>query len=183
MTDLSLYILDITMNSVRAGAKNISVTLEEEKGLLTFKVTDNGCGMTADQVEKLSNPFFTTRTTRKVGLGIPFLRMLAEQTGGGVDIASRSEKEYADHGTTVTATFHSDHIDFVPLGDLVETIITLIQGSPDVDFLYRHISDKGVDVRMDTAEMRAILGDDIPLNSFEVLSFIRGFLEDQYAQK
>lgn len=183
MTDLSLYVLDITMNSVRAGAENISVSLTEKNKVLTLEITDNGCGMTAEQVEKLSNPFFTTRTTRKVGLGIPFLRMLAEQTGGGVEIVSRSDKEYSDHGTTVTAVFHSDHIDFVPLGDLVETIVTLIQGSPDVDFVYSHTSDEGISVRMDTAEMRAVLGDDIPLNSFEVLGFIRGFLEDQYAQK
>lgn len=183
MTDLSLYILDITMNSVRAGAENISVELEEEKKVLTMRITDNGCGMTAEQVEKLSNPFFTTRTTRKVGLGIPFLRMLAEQTEGGVTIVSKSEKEYADHGTVVTATFRTDHIDFVPLGDLVETVLTLIQGSPEVDFVYRHVSDVGVDVSMNTAEMRAVLGEDIPLNSFEVLQFIRGFLEDQYAQK
>jgi len=183
MTDLSLYILDITMNSVRAGAKNISVTLEEENKVLTVKITDDGCGMTAEQVEKLSNPFFTTRTTRKVGLGIPFLRLLAEQTGGRVEIASKSEKEYNDHGTTVTAVFHSDHIDFVPLGDLSETMITLIQGSPDIDFVYRHISDDGTNVALDTREMRAVLGDDIPLNAFEVLAFIRGFLKDQYAQK
>ena len=183
MTDLSLYILDITMNSVRAGAKNISVILEEEKSVLTVSITDDGCGMTAEQVEKLSNPFFTTRTTRKVGLGIPFLRMLAEQTGGRVEIASRSEKEYEDHGTTVKAVFHSDHIDFVPLGDLVETVVTLVQGSPDIDFVYGHRSDKGIDVGMDTREMRAVLGESIPLNSFEVLAFIRGFLEDQYAQK
>ena len=182
MTDLSLYILDITMNSVRAGAENISVTLEEEKGVLTFKVKDDGCGMTAEQVEKLSNPFFTTRTTRKVGLGIPFLRMLAEQTDGGVEIVSKSEKEFEDHGTCVTATFHSDHIDFVPLGDLVETMITLVQGSPDIDFVYSHTSDDGTAVGMDTREMRAILGDDIPLNSYEILEFIRGFLKDQYAQ-
>ena len=183
MTDLSLYILDITMNSVRAGATNISVLLEEENSVLTFTVKDNGCGMTREQVEKLSNPFFTTRTTRKVGLGVPFLRMLAEQTDGGVTIESRSEKEFEDHGTVVTATFHTDHIDFIPLGDLIETMITLIQGSPDVDFIYRHTTDKGIDVAMDTAEMRAVLGDSIPLNSFEVLAFIRGFLEDQYAQK
>lgn len=183
MTDLSLYILDITMNSVRAGAKNISVILEEVENVLTVSITDNGCGMTSEQVEKLSNPFFTTRTTRKVGLGIPFLRMLAEQTGGRVEIVSKSEKEYDDHGTVVKAVFHSDHIDFVPLGDLTETMITLIQGSPDIDFVYRHTSDNGISVSMDTAEMRAVLGDDIPLNSFEVLGFIRGFLEDQYAQK
>ncbi len=183
MTDLSLYILDITMNSVRAGAENISVELSEEKKVLTLKITDNGCGMTAEQVEKLSNPFFTTRTTRKVGLGVPFLRLLAEQTGGDVKIISKSEKEYEDHGTVVCATFHSDHIDFIPLGDLVETMITLIQGSPDIDFIYSHTSDEGLEVGMNTADMRAVLGDDIPLNSFEVLGFIRGFLEDQYAQK
>ena len=182
MTDLSLYILDITMNSVRAGAKNISVSLEEKNKVLTVKITDDGCGMTAEQVEKLSNPFFTTRTTRKVGLGIPFLRMLAEQTGGRVDIESKSEKEFEDHGTTVKAVFHSDHIDFVPLGDLVETMITLIQGSPDIDFVYSHTSDEGTEVALDTREMRAILGDDIPLNSYEILAFIRGFLKDQYAQ-
>lgn len=182
MTDLSLYILDITMNSVRAGAKNISVTLEEKDSVLTLKITDNGCGMTAEQVEKLSNPFFTTRTTRKVGLGIPFLRMLAEQTEGFVSIESKSEKEHSDHGTVVCAVFHTDHIDFVPLGDLVETMITLIQGSPDIDFVYRHSGD-GVNVAMDTSEMRAVLGEDIPLNSFEVLLFIREFLEGQYAQK
>ncbi|MBQ8915211.1 MAG: sensor histidine kinase [Clostridia bacterium] len=183
MTDLSLYILDITMNSVRAGAKNITVALREENKVLTVTITDDGCGMTAEQVEKLSNPFFTTRTTRKVGLGIPFLRLLAEQTGGSVAIESRSEKEYRDHGTTVTAVFHSDHIDFVPLGDLVETMITLVQGSPDIDFVYIHESDDGTQVGMDTREMRAVLGDSIPLNSFEVLAFIRGFLKDQYAQK
>ena len=182
MTDLSLYILDITMNSVRAGAKNIEVKLEEINKVLTVTITDDGCGMTAEQVEKLSNPFFTTRTTRKVGLGIPFLRLLAEQTGGRVDIESKSEKEFEDHGTTVTAVFHSDHIDFVPLGDLCETMITLVQGSPDIDFVYSHTSDDGTAVALDTREMRAILGDDIPLNSYEILEFIRGFLKDQYAQ-
>ena len=182
MTDLSLYILDITMNSVRAGAKNISVLLEERDSLLTLTIKDNGCGMTREQVEKLSNPFFTTRTTRKVGLGVPFLRMLAEQTDGKVEIESRSEKEFSDHGTVVTATFRTDHIDFIPLGDLTETMITLIQGSPDIDFVYSHTSDDGTAVGMDTREMRAILGDDIPLNSYEILEFIRGFVKDQYAQ-
>lgn len=170
------------MNSVRAGATLISVGLEETNKVLTVTITDNGCGMTAEQVEKLSNPFFTTRTTRKVGLGIPFLRLLAEQTGGRVDIASKSEKEFEDHGTMVKAIFHSDHIDFVPLGDLSETMVTLIQGSPDIDFVYTHKSDEGIEVAMDTREMRAILGEEIPLNSYEILAFIRGFLKDQYAQ-
>lgn len=182
MKDLSLYILDITMNSVRAGASCIEISLTEENSVLTLKIKDNGCGMTKEQVEHLSDPFFTTRKTRKVGLGVPFLRMLAEMTGGSVDIVSKPESEGEGHGTEVTAVFHTDHIDFVPLGDLSETLITLIQGSPDTDFLYIHKTERA-EVRLDTTEMRVILGGDVPLNSYEVLAFIREYLKDQYAQK
>lgn len=181
MKDLSLYILDITMNSVRAGAKHIDVLLNEENGVLTLTVKDDGCGMDKEQVERLSDPFFTTRKTRKVGLGIPFLRMLAEMTGGGVDIASKPESEGEGHGTTVTAVFHTDHIDFIPLGDICETVITLVQGSPETDFLFEH-KTRDRTVRLDTAEMRGILGEDVPLNSYEVLAFIKEYLNDQYAQ-
>ena len=92
MDELSLYVLDITMNSVRAGATEISITIEELGDWLTLTVSDNGCGMTEEQLKKLDNPFFTTRKTRKVGLGIPFLKMLAEMTGGEVKIESVSEK-------------------------------------------------------------------------------------------
>lgn len=181
MKDLSLYILDITMNSVRAGADKIEVVLSEENNVLTLRIKDNGCGMTQDQIEHLSDPFFTTRKTRKVGLGVPFLRMLAEMTGGSVDIISKPESEGAGHGTTVTATFHTDHIDFIPLGNLVETMLTLIQGSPDIDFFFSHKTESK-EVRLDTAEMREILGGDVPLNSYEVLGFIKEYLADQYAQ-
>ena len=179
MKDLSLYILDIAMNSVRAGAKNIAILLTEENNVLTLRIEDNGCGMTEEQVEKLSNPFFTTRKTRKVGLGVPFLRMLSEMTGGKVTVASRPEADFENHGTEVVATFHTDHIDFIPLGDVVETVVTLIQGNPDSDYVFRHKTDK-LDVNMDTREMRAILGEEIPLNAYEVLAFIREFLLGQY---
>ena len=94
MDELSLYVLDITMNSVRAGATEISITLEEDAEWLTFTVSDNGCGMTEEQVKRLDNPFFTTRTTRKVGLGIPFLKMLAEMTEGYVKVTSVHESGY-----------------------------------------------------------------------------------------
>ncbi len=181
MKDLSLYILDISMNSVRAGAANTSITLTEKENVLTLRITDNGCGMTAEQVERLSDPFFTTRTTRKVGLGVPFLRMLAEQTGGSVSITSKPESEGSDHGTEVCAVFHTDHIDFIPLGDLTETIVTLVQGNPDRDFVFRHTTESG-EVNLDTAEMRVILGEEVPLNSYEVLGFIKEFLRDQYNQ-
>ena len=169
------------MNSVRAGATEIGISLDEsEDGILTFTVTDNGCGMSREQVEKLSDPFFTTRKTRAVGLGVPFLKMLAAQTGGDGTITSRSEKEYAnDHGTTLTATFGLHHIDFIPLGDLVETVVSLIQGNPDIDFTFTHTTPNG-QVRVCCAELRAVLGD-VPLSEYEVLDWIRGSMNEEYA--
>jgi len=182
MEEFSLYVLDITMNSVRAGADEIGVRLEEKDGVLTFSVTDNGCGMAKAQVERLSDPFYTTRKTRGVGLGVPFLTMLAEQTGGHVTIESRAEAEFPDdHGTVITATFGKDHIDFIPLGDMIGTVITLIQGSPDINFTYDHITPDGT-VHLSCAELREILGDDISLGSFEILEWIRGYLHEGYEE-
>lgn len=180
MDELSLYILDITMNSVRAEATEISLEILEEGEWLTFKVSDNGCGMTQEQLQKLSNPFFTTRTTRKVGLGIPFLKMLAEMTGGYVTIQSVHASVSSDHGTVTMARFGKDHIDFIPLGDMVETVKTLIQGSPDVDFTYRHTTPRGI-VEFCCAEVRAVLGG-IALNEPEILTWIGENLREQYEQ-
>ena len=179
MDELSLYVLDITMNSVRAGATLISIELIEQGQWLTFRVRDNGCGMTQDQLDKLANPFFTTRKTRKVGLGIPFLKMLAEMTGGGVEITSVHESAGEQHGTTTQATFGKHHIDFIPLGDMTETIKTLIQGSPEIDFEYLHKTEQG-EVTLSTRELREVLGEDISLGEPEILSWIGSYLEEQY---
>lgn len=180
MKELSLYILDITMNSVKAGASLIDISLKERDDVLTFTVKDNGCGMTKEQVERLADPFFTTRTTRNVGLGVPFLRMLAEQTGGTVTISSKSEMEYDDHGTVLEATFHMNSIDFIPLGDIISTVVTLIQGSPDINFVFNHFKALG-EVSLSTSELREVLGD-VPLSTPEVLAWIRSYLEEQYEQ-
>ena len=180
MNELSLYILDITMNSVRAGASEISVTLTETDETFTFSVSDNGCGMTKEQLEKLSNPFFTTRKTRKVGLGIPFLKMLAEMTGGHVTIESVHESLSEQHGTTTTAVFMKNHIDFIPLGDITETFITLIQGSPDINFTFTHTAPGGK-VFLSCAQLREILGE-ISLAEPEILNWIEGNLREQYAE-
>jgi hypothetical protein len=179
MDELSLYVLDITMNSVRAGATHIVIELTEQGEWLTFRVSDNGCGMTGEQLEKLSNPFFTTRKTRKVGLGIPFLTMLAEMTGGGVQVTSVHESVSEDHGTTTCATFGKNHIDFIPLGDMVETVKTLIQGSPDIDFDYTHKTEQG-EVTLSTRDLREVLGEDISLGEPEILSWIGSYLQEQY---
>ena len=182
MEEFSLYVLDITMNSVRAGADRIGVTLTEEGDTLTFRVTDNGCGMSREMVERLSDPFFTTRKTRDVGLGVPFLKMLAEQTGGTLSIESRHKDEYPDdHGTKLVATFVPDHIDFIPLGNLTDTVVTLIQGNPEIDFTYDHITPRGA-VHLSCGEMKAVLGEDISLASFEVLEWIREYLAEGYKE-
>ena len=180
MDELSLYVLDITMNSVRAGATEISITLEEDTEWLTFTVSDNGCGMTDEQVKRLDDPFFTTRTTRKVGLGIPFLKMLAEMTEGYVKITSVHESVSEDHGTCTQAKFGKNHIDFIPMGDIVETVKTLIQGSPDVNFTFDHIMiDR--EIHLSCSELKEILGDEISLAEPEILMWIGEFLHEQYA--
>lgn len=181
MDELSLYVLDITMNSVRAGATEISITLTEDGEWLYFSVSDNGCGITEEQVKKLTNPFFTTRKTRKVGLGVPFLTMLAEMTGGWVKVESVHESVSENHGTTTTAKFGKNHIDFIPLGDIVSTVTTLIQGSPDVNFTFTHTMPEGK-VELSCRELRETLGEDISLAEPEILTWIDGYLREQYAE-
>ena len=179
MKELSLNVLDITKNSVKAGASLISISLVEEGNLLTMTITDNGCGMKPEIVAGVINPFYTTRTTRKVGMGLPLLILAAEQTGGSVTVESRHEEDHHhDHGTVVTATFFTDHIDFTPIGDLVSTMETLIMGSPEIDFTFLH-DRNGQVVALDTRELREVLGD-VPLDSYEVIQWIGQFLREQY---
>lgn len=180
MKELSLHILDIAKNSVRAGARLISILMCEENSRLTITIQDDGCGMSPETLEQVQNPFYTTRTTRSVGLGIPLYQMAAEQTGGSVKLRSVQESVSPDrHGTTVTAVFDLSHIDCAPLGDMVSTVCTLIQGAPGIDFVYRH-TGPGFTVEMDTRALREVLGADIPLDSFEVMQWIKENLEEQY---
>lgn len=180
MKELSLNILDIVENSLKAGATKVEILLTEKNNILTIVINDNGCGMSKETVESVTNPFYTTRTTRKVGLGVPFFKEAAEQTGGSLEISSvQREVDPINCGTRVTAVFHTDSIDFTPIGDIISTLITLIHGSPNVDFVFIHRSEKG-EVNLDTRQMREVLTDDIPLNSPEVIAFIRNDLETEY---
>lgn len=180
MKELSLNVLDIAMNSVKAKATLINIHITEDDELLKMEIIDNGCGMTDEFLRGVIDPFCTTRTTRKVGLGIPLLKLAAEQTGGEVVITSKHESEYPnEHGTRVTATFYKQHIDFTPMGDIVSTVTTLIQGSPDIDFEFLHKTNT-FEVSLDTREVREVLGPDIPLSEPEILSWIADNLNDQY---
>ena len=180
MKELSLNVLDIAKNSVKARATLISISIEETEDTLRLTVADDGCGMTEEILESVTNPFCTTRTTRKVGMGIPLLKLAAEQTGGEIAIVSRHESVYPNtHGTEITALFYRNHIDFTPMGDITSTLTTLIQGSPEIEWVFLHRTEKG-DVTLDTRQLREILGADIPLNSSEILTWIGEYLGEQY---
>lgn len=179
MKELSLNVLDITENSVKAKATLTEITITERGHELVITVKDNGTGMTPEVLRSVTDPFYTTRTTRRVGLGIPLFKDAAEQTGGRLEISSRHMSEFPDsHGTVVSAYFDKGHIDCPPLGDLTATVVTLIQGHPDTDFLFLHKTEGG-EVRLDTRELRAVL-DDVPLDTFEVLMWIKDNLREQY---
>ena len=174
MRELSLNILDIAQNSLSAGAGLVTLTVDEDSGAdsLTLRVEDDGRGMDADTLQRVRDPFYTTRTTRQVGMGIPLFRMAAEMTGGSLDIVSEPGK-----GTAVTASFSLSHIDRMPLGDMVGTVTALIRLNPGVDFVYRHTVD-GRSFEMDTRELRAQLGD-VPLSEPDVMEWIDGYLREQ----
>ena len=181
MKELSLNILDISQNSITAGASLVEILLtEDENGWLTLTVRDDGCGMNEETLRTVMDPFYTTRTTRKVGMGIPLLKLAAEQTGGEVKIESVSDKVSETHGTTITATFDTNHIDMTPLGDVIETVVTILQGHPEIDYLFIHKTPR-LDVEMDTREMRAVLGD-VSLAEPEILEWVRANLSEQYEQ-
>ena len=173
MEDLSLHIMDIVTNSVRAGAKHVSIAIEkdEKTSMMRLEISDDGHGMDADMAMKVKDPFFSTKTGRKVGLGIPLLKGTAETTGGSFSL--RSTKGV---GTSIRATFDSRHPDLPPLGNIRDTFFVLIVSHPEVDFDLRYAAD-GKDFLLDTAEWRNEL-EGVPLNHPEVIGFLSKYLDE-----
>jgi signal transduction histidine kinase len=150
MEDLSLHILDVVGNSLRSGAKlvEISVVEDMDEDLLTLEIRDDGHGMDPETCRRAVDPFFTTKRGRRVGLGLSLLAQSAREADGEFNLSSRPSE-----GTRVTATFRHSHPDRRPLGDIAETLRTLVAGHPDVDFVYEHRT--GADIaRLDTRELR-----------------------------
>ncbi|HIU32583.1 MAG TPA: ATP-binding protein [Candidatus Caccousia avistercoris] len=177
MRELALNVMDVAQNSISAGASLIQLTVEEDSRAdrLSITLEDNGCGMTEEQVKSVVDPFYTTRTTRKVGLGVPLFKMEAEMTGGSFAIRSQKGK-----GTVLTAVFVPSHVDMIPLGDIGGTVHLLITCNPERDFVFRRRRD-GAEFALDTRELRQVLGESVPLNAPEVSQWIQGFLEEQTA--
>ncbi len=173
MTELSLNVLDVANNSVRANASLIviKITINLSNDTLAILIEDNGKGMSPEQLQQVEDPFFTTRTTRKVGLGVPFFKLAAEASGGSFSITSTPGK-----GTSVLATFGYSNIDRMPLGDITSTIHTLITFNLNIDFVYSYQVDER-EFTLDTREFREIIGD-IPFNAKEVSSYIKEYLEE-----
>ena len=173
MKDLSMHIMDILQNSTRAGATEVTLEVLEDAAAdtLTIRFIDNGCGMDAETVQKVINPFFTTRTTRKVGLGLPLLKQNTEQTGGSLDIQSEKGK-----GTTVTAVFGRSHLDRPPMGDLAGTVILTASAYPDIRFIF-HYHNGETDYVFDTVEVNEVL-DGISIQEPEVIQYLKEMIQE-----
>jgi anti-sigma regulatory factor (Ser/Thr protein kinase) len=176
MEDLSLHILDIAENAIAACASRIRIEIREDTrhDILTLEVSDNGRGMDAGALENVLDPFFTTRTTRRIGLGLPLLEQAAKAANGAMTI-----KSTPGVGTVVNATFQRSHVDRQPIGNIAATITTLIARSPDIEFIYVHTRD-GHTVSLTTEEMKKHL-DGIAVNSAGVLSYVMNYLSQEEA--
>ena len=168
MEDLSLHILDIAENSISAGARRIRIKIIEDikKNLLLIEISDNGKGMDREMFEHACDPFYTTRTTRRVGLGIPLLAQAARECMGDIKISTEKGQ-----GSTITATFQYNHIDRKPLGDIGKTMIVLIASNPDIDFIFEH-KKNGNSYILDTANIKKEL-DGVPINTPAVIKIIK----------
>lgn len=169
MRELALHILDIAENSVKANAKLVTIEIEAEDNLLTIKISDDGRGMSDEFLSKVTDPFTTTRTTRKVGMGIPLFKQAAESSGGSFDIKSK-----LGVGTVVTVTFKLDNIDRMPLGDIAETATTLLYPECDFKWIYRV---DGREYIFDTREVKEEL-EGIPIDSPEIVAFLKSMLKE-----
>lgn len=172
MRDLSLHILDLVQNSVTAKATTVQLIIKEENHFLTIVIKDDGCGMTEEFCNRLRDPFTTTRTTRKVGLGIPLMDMTTTQAGGKLDIEST-----VGVGTTITASYDTSNIDCPPLGDIEATVRIMLVSYSDVRIIYEHTIN-GKTFSIDSAEIKEILGEGVNFSHPEILKWLKDFIND-----
>jgi len=172
MEDLSLHILDIVENSIAAGAAHVEIRVSEEPrdDRLSIEIDDDGSGMKEETLEKAADPFFTSRTTRRVGLGLSLFEQAAKTAGGEFRIES-----HPGAGTKVRGVFQYSHVDRQPFGDVARTLLTLAAGNPQVDFTYRHRTG-GSQISFSTREIKTQLGD-APIHSPRGIAAIRTSLE------
>jgi anti-sigma regulatory factor (Ser/Thr protein kinase) len=176
MKDLSLHILDIVQNSISAGACCIVVDISEDTSAnkYTITITDDGRGMSSEVLQRVTDPYYTSRNTRKVGMGIPLFKQNAEVAGGSFSIESEP-----GNGTKVTASFKHDHIDRPPAGDIAGVMVLLTGANPELNFIYRHTKDNDLYV-FDTIEVKQAL-EDMPVNDARVLKYLKEMIRENLA--
>lgn len=177
MKELSLHIFDIVENSIRAKAKliEISITEDKTKDQMIIEICDNGSGMTEEQVSKAIDPFYTSRTTRKVGLGLSLFKQAAEATGGSFSIESK-----IGIGTKVKATFGLSHIDRPIMGNIKSIILLLICSPAESEYVFKHKTQNGV-FELDTREIKLML-DNVPITNKEIRNFISEMIDENLEQ-
>ncbi|MGI6653826.1 MAG: ATP-binding protein [Christensenellales bacterium] len=174
MRDLSLHLIDLVHNGIAAGAQHIHMSFAlDNEAWLTMVVEDDGCGMDEDTAQRALGPFSTSRTTRKVGLGIPLTLANARLTGGDLTIDSQKGS-----GTRITATFRTDHIDCIPMGDVAQTVAALVAAYPNGPEFSLALSSPRGEEAFDTAEVRQVL-QEVPLDTPEVVDWITQSLREQ----
>lgn len=172
MEELSLHLLDLIQNSVKAGASLIDIIITEKAGLLTITLKDNGCGMSEEFLRRVESPFTTTRTTRKVGLGIPLFKQAAIMAGGDFSIISRQGE-----GTRLTATFELNNIDRAPMGDLAGTILQQVLSTPATPDYRLFYAVEDASFTFDTREIKQEL-QGLPLDTPDVIAWMKDYLEE-----
>lgn len=174
LAQLTDHIMDIAMNSVRAGSRNISIAVaaEKERNLLTVTISDDGAGMTEDVARAALDPFFSTKEEKKIGLGIPLLKGATQMCEGDFSLESSPGK-----GTTVRAAFALDHPDLPPMGNMKEAILLLCVSNPEVRFVFRYRPDSEEFV-LDTEEIHKVL-QDVPINHPRVIEFLKQYLDER----
>lgn len=173
MRELALHILDIAENSISAGANKVEIVVKQDSlnDELWISVKDNGKGMNEELLAKVMDPFVTSRTTRKVGLGIPLLKQAAEACNGGMTIESQPGL-----GTELIVKFQDSHIDRMPLGSLADTFLSLLLGTPDVNWvLHYQVDDQVFD--FDDTEVKQVL-DGMPLTDYRVIEYLTNTIQD-----
>jgi hypothetical protein len=175
--DFSLHILDLVENSINAQANRVEIKIDEDEknDLLTIEINDDGTGMSEEMVAKVLDPFVTTRTTRKVGLGLSLFSQAAQECDGNATICSEQGK-----GTRLKGTFQLSHIDLKPWGSMVETILTLVIGNPEIDFFYQHCKGN-FQYTLDSAEIKREL-EGVPLSNPDVVTLLRKDLKENLNQ-
>jgi anti-sigma regulatory factor (Ser/Thr protein kinase) len=168
MKDLSLHIMDIVENSINAGAHTVKIKIIEDtkENLLLIEIADNGRGMDNNTIKKAVDPFFTTKNKKRTGLGLAFLAQAAKESMGDISITSKKGK-----GTKISASFQYNHIDRKPLGNIEKTLVVLIAGNPDIDFVCEHKRENRM-YKLDTLKLKKIL-ENIPINHPKVIKYIK----------